>query len=76
MHQPEDVATVIQMLRNLAEKTGALATTPQQKVVRRTEGEREFIIIEPSDPEVIYVPSTTPSPSMIPASARRSALAC
>src|SRR6478752_3170915 len=58
--QPEDVADVIQMLRNQAEKTGALATTPQQKVVKRTEAEREVIIIEPSDPEVIYVPQYDP----------------
>src|SRR4051795_13389605 len=60
VYQPEHVADVIQMLRNQAEKTGALATTPQQKVVKRTEAEREVIIIEPSDPEVIYVPQYDP----------------
>jgi hypothetical protein len=60
VYQPEDVAKTIQDLRAKAETTGALATTKQQKVVKRQEEGREVIVIEPTDPEVVYVPSYDP----------------
>ena len=52
VNQPEDVAAVIQDLRAQAEKGGALKTTPQQTVVKKVEGTREIVYIEPADPEI------------------------
>jgi hypothetical protein len=60
VNQPEDVATVIQDLRARAEKGGALKTTPQQTVVKKVEGTREIVYIEPADPEIIFVPTYDP----------------
>ncbi|MHB8996869.1 MAG: DUF3300 domain-containing protein [Armatimonadota bacterium] len=56
INQRADVMDSIQQLRVKAQTTGALTTTPEQKVV--TEG--EYIIIEPAQPDVIYVPSYNP----------------
>jgi len=58
--QPEDVATVIQDLRRKAQSTGALKTTKQQKVVTRQESGRDVVIIEPAEPDVIYVADYDP----------------
>ncbi|NLO75200.1 MAG: DUF3300 domain-containing protein, partial [candidate division WS1 bacterium] len=56
INQRADVMDSIQQLRVKAQTTGALTTTPEQKVV--TAG--EYIIIEPAQPDVIYVPSYNP----------------
>jgi len=60
VNQPQDVAAAVQALRAQAAKAGALQTTPQQKVVRKKEEDREIIVIEPADPDVIYVPAYDP----------------
>lgn len=60
VNQPEDVAAMIQDLRRRAEKTGALKSTPQQRVTTRKQGETEYVVVEPADPGVIYVPSYDP----------------
>lgn len=57
VHQPQDVAEVIQSLRAAAEKTGALKTTKEQTVSRRTDNGKQAITIEPTDPQVVYVPT-------------------
>lgn len=54
--QPNDVATVIQLLRAKAEKAGNLKSTPEQVVTAREEGASRVIYIAPADPERIYVP--------------------
>ncbi len=56
MDQPADVMNAIQSLRAQARASGALADTPQQKVVVQ----EEFIRIVPADPEIIYVPQYDP----------------
>lgn len=56
MDQPADVMNAIQSLRAQARASGALADTPQQKVVVQ----EEMIRIIPADPEVIYVPQYDP----------------
>ncbi|MHB2168910.1 DUF3300 domain-containing protein [Alsobacter sp. R-9] len=61
VNQPQDVATVIQDLRALAFKGGALQSTPQQKVVKTVENTREVITIVPAEPEVIFVPTYDPA---------------
>lgn len=57
VNQPKDVADVIQALRQQAQKSGALQSTPQQKVIVEKQGETNYIVIEPAEPGVIYVPT-------------------
>lgn len=54
--QQDDVMATIQTLRRKAEEQGNLNTTQQQKVIV----EREYIRIEPTEPDVIYVPVYNP----------------
>ena len=54
--QEGEVMDTIQMLRKKAMDTGNLKNTREQKVVV----ERETVIIEPAQPEVIYVPTYDP----------------
>jgi len=53
---PHDVMAAVQTLRKQAESSGQLESTSQQTVT--TEG--DTIIIQPSNPEVVYVPSYSP----------------
>ncbi|MFO0872477.1 MAG: DUF3300 domain-containing protein [Phycisphaerales bacterium] len=55
--QAGDVMDAIQSLRAVAWDNGALQTTPQQVIVK----EGPTIIIEPADPQIIFVPRYTPS---------------
>jgi hypothetical protein len=55
--QQKDVMDTIQNLRKKAEASGNLKTTEEQKVIV----EKETIIIESSNPQVIYVPSYNPT---------------
>jgi len=54
--QEDEVMDVIQELRNKAYAQGNLTTNSEQKVIV----EKETIIIEPADPQVIYVPYYDP----------------
>ena len=75
-NQPADVMSAIQTLRHMAQKAGTLQTTPQQKVVVEnaaggtsaapttvTEGTsgNTTIIIEPAQPQIVYVPEYNPT---------------
>lgn len=55
-NQQGDVMAAVQVMRKKAEQAGNLKTTQQQVV--KTEG--ETIIVEPADPEVVYVPAYDP----------------
>jgi len=57
--QPKEVMGSVQKLRAKAQAEGHLKTTPEQKVI--VEKETQTIIIEPADPEVIYVPTYNPT---------------
>ncbi|QFR35192.1 DUF3300 domain-containing protein [Ancylobacter sp. TS-1] len=61
VYQPQDVAATIQELRRLAQQSGALSTTPQQRVVVEKQAETTYIVIEPAEPGVIYVPTYNPA---------------
>ena len=51
----------IQRLRAKASQAGKLKTTPQQDVeTRTTSGGEQVIVIEPSNPRVVYVPQLNP----------------
>ena len=55
--QQKDVMDSVQSLRRKAQESGNLKTTKEQTVVV----EKETIIIQPSNPEVIYVPAYNPT---------------
>jgi hypothetical protein len=56
VNQPQDVTDAVQTLRQQARNAGHLNTSDQEKVT--TQG--QTIIIEPANPEVVYVPAYDP----------------
>ncbi len=70
--QPQDVMDAVQKLRQLAQQTGSLKSTPQQTVTTtkrvasststHTASSAPTVIkIEPSNPQVVYVPNYNPT---------------
>src|SRR5262245_22790014 len=59
--QQADVMDGVQRLRAKAEANNKLQSTPQQKVSKRSEGSRQVIVIEPTNPETMYVPYYDPA---------------
>jgi len=55
-NQQQDVMDAIQVMRQKAEQAGNLKSTPQQTVT--TQG--STVIIQPANPEVVYVPAYDP----------------
>ncbi|SHE23504.1 DUF3300 domain-containing protein [methanotrophic endosymbiont of Bathymodiolus puteoserpentis (Logatchev)] len=53
---PEDVMDTVQKLRKKAKDEGNLETTEQQKVIVEEKATETIIVIEPADPQVVYVP--------------------
>ena len=69
------VLDAVQSLRAQAAQVGNLKSTPQQKVETKTENDKTIIEVQPTNPQVIYVPQynpqvvyTTPPPPPPPAS--------
>jgi Protein of unknown function (DUF3300) len=56
VNQEQQVMDAVQVMRDRAEKAGNLKSTSQEKV--STQG--QTIVIEPADPEVVYVPQYDP----------------
>ena len=55
----------VQRLRGDATKAGKLKSSPQQSVsMTKTESGQEVIVIEPVNPQVVYVPQTAARPSI------------
>jgi hypothetical protein len=59
--QESDTMNAVQRMRQKAENTGSLQSTPQQVVETRVVENKSVIVIEPSSPETIYVPSYNPT---------------
>jgi hypothetical protein len=59
--QQSDVMSAIQDLRAKAKASGALKSTPQQTVTTQGGSDNETIIIQPANPQVIYVPTYNPA---------------
>lgn len=59
--QQPDVMDAIQRLRTKADTNNKLASTKEQRVVKRQEGGKQVIAIEPTDPELLYVPYYDPA---------------
>lgn len=58
--QQSDVMDAVQRLRQKAQQGGKLQTTPQQTVTTQTQDNTKYIVIEPANPQVIYVPQYNP----------------
>jgi Protein of unknown function (DUF3300) len=58
--QQGEVMDAVQRMRKKAEDTGNLKTTEQQKVETRVIENKSVIVVEQSDPQVVYVPSYDP----------------
>ena len=59
--QQSDVMSAVQRMRMKAQQTGKLQSTPQQQVQTTTLEGQPTIVIQPANPEVIYVPSYDPA---------------
>src|SRR5439155_22640203 len=60
--QQYEVMDAVQRMRGKAEGKGTLKTSAQQTVQTKTvEGGKQVIVVEPANPEVVYVPSYDPA---------------
>ena len=59
--QQNDVMDAVQRMRVKAQQAGKLQSSEQQKVETRTVESKTVVVIEPSKPDVIYVPSYDPT---------------
>src|SRR5436189_1269709 len=60
--QQSDVMDAVQRMRGKAESKGTLKTSAQQVVETKTvEGGKQVIVVEPAQPDVVYVPSYDPA---------------
>jgi len=59
--QQNDVMDAVQRMRKKAKDNGNLKTSDQQKVETTVIESKETIVIQPSSPDVIYVPSYNPT---------------
>ena len=55
-NQPQDVMQTVQVLRDRAEQAGNLQSTPQEQV----NNDQGYVELEPTNPEVVYVPTYNP----------------
>ena len=59
--QKDDVLDAVQRMRRRAEEAGTLQTTKEQTVTKEVFKEKETIIIQPAQPQVVYVPTYPPT---------------
>ncbi len=59
--QQADVMDAIQRLRSKADANGKLQTTTQQTVKKTRQANRDYIVIEPAQPDMVYVPYYDPA---------------
>lgn len=65
--QEQDVMNAVQIMRQKAENTGQLQSTPQQTVMTEPADGSTAIVIQPANPDVMYVPSYNPESAYGPA---------
>src|SRR5579863_5482857 len=58
--QQQDVMDAVQRMRQRAQQAGRLQSTPQLNVENVNQGGQPYIDIEPTDPDVMYVPVYDP----------------
>ncbi len=59
--QQKDVMSAIQNLRKKAKAAGHLASTEQQTVTTEGSGNNTTVVIQPTNPQVVYVPTYNPT---------------
>lgn len=59
--QQKDVMAAIQDLRKKAQASGALKSTSQQTVSTEGSGASSTVVIQPANPQVVYVPTYNPT---------------
>ena len=59
--QQKDVMATVQKLRAKAKDTGNLKSTQEQNVTTTVQGGTEVIVIQPSNPDIVYVPQYQPT---------------
>ncbi len=59
--QQPDVMDAVQRLRQKAQANDKLKTSKQQKVTTSTQNNRQYIAIEPAEPNTVYVPYYDPA---------------
>lgn len=59
--QQADVMAAVQTMRARAKASGKLVDTPQEKVVTENQNGQAAIEIQPTDPQVVYVPTYDPA---------------
>src|SRR4029077_2673180 len=59
--QQSDVMDAVQRMRKKAQDKGTLQSTPQQTVETKVIESKSVVVIEPANPEVLYVPSYDPT---------------
>ncbi len=57
-YQPADVMDAVQLMRAKAQAAGNLKSTPQIRVIEQAP---QTIVIQPADPQVVYVPQYNPT---------------
>lgn len=60
LDQQSDVMDAVQRMRKKAQETGALKTTEQQKVETTVVEQKTVIVVQPTNPQVVYVPVYNP----------------
>jgi hypothetical protein len=61
LDQQDDVMDAVQRMRKKAEEKGSLTSNEQQKVETKVVDQKTVIVVQPTNPEVIYVPSYNPT---------------
>ncbi len=60
-NQQQDVMTAVQDLRRKAKDAGNLKTTKEQTVTTQNSGGQTTIVVQPANPQVVYVPTYNPT---------------
>jgi hypothetical protein len=60
LSDPKGVMNSVQQLRAQAQLAGNLKSTPQQSVAAETQNGQQIIVIQPANPQVVYVPVYNP----------------
>jgi len=61
LDQKDDVLAAVQRMRRAAQQAGNLSTNKEQTVTKEVVNNKETIVIQPADPQVVYVPTYPPT---------------
>jgi hypothetical protein len=61
LNQQADVMDAVQRMRSKAQQAGKLSSTPQQTVTTTSDNGQPEIVIQPANPQMIYLPNYDPA---------------